>query len=43
MPCPTASEHQALLRTLKSQREHIFEALQGLKIDDLRRKVLPLR
>lgn len=39
----TSNEHQALLRALKDQREHIFEALQGLTIDDLRRQVLPSR
>jgi hypothetical protein len=43
MPCPTSNEHQTLLRALKSQREHIFGALEGLTIDDLRRQVLPSR
>ena len=43
MPSATSNERQALLRALKSQREHIFEALQGLNIDDLRRQVLPSR
>ena len=35
MPSATSNERQALLRASKSQREHIFEALQGLNVDDL--------
>jgi len=37
----TSHEHAALLRGLAIQREHIFEALDGLPVDDLRRPVLP--
>jgi uncharacterized damage-inducible protein DinB len=43
MPSATSDEHQVLLRYLKGQREHIFEALEGLDVDDLRRQVLPSR
>jgi uncharacterized damage-inducible protein DinB len=43
MPSATSSEHEALLGALKSQRDHIFAALQGLDVDDLRRPVLPSR
>lgn len=43
MPSATSNEQQALSRALKSQREHIFEALQGLDVDELRREVLPSR
>ena len=41
MPSATSNECQVLLRYLKGQREHIFEALEGLDVDDLRRQVLP--
>jgi uncharacterized damage-inducible protein DinB len=37
----TSGEHQVLMRCLKRQRERIFEALEGLEGDDLRRQVLP--
>jgi uncharacterized damage-inducible protein DinB len=43
MPPATSNERQVLSRYLKGQREHIFEALQGLPVDDLRRQVLPSR
>jgi uncharacterized damage-inducible protein DinB len=43
MPSATTDEHEALLRALTRQREHIFEALQGLDVGDLRRQVLPSR
>ncbi len=43
MPSPTSNEQRALLRALNDQREHIFEALDGLGVDDLRRQVLPSR
>jgi hypothetical protein len=43
MPSATSNERHALLRALKSQRDHIFEALHGLNVDDLRRQVLPSR
>jgi len=36
-----SNEYQVLLRYLKGQRERIFEALEGLDLDDLRRQVLP--
>ena len=36
-----SDEQQALIRTLNNQREHIFDALQGLDVGDLRRPVLP--
>jgi uncharacterized damage-inducible protein DinB len=32
-----------LVASLNSQRDHIFEALHGLGVDDLRREVLPSR
>jgi uncharacterized damage-inducible protein DinB len=41
MPPATSNERQVLLRYLKAQRERIFEALEGLDGDDLRRQVLP--
>jgi uncharacterized damage-inducible protein DinB len=41
MPSTTLNEQQVLLRYLKGQRERIFEALEGLDVDDLRRQVLP--
>ncbi len=43
MPSATSNEQQVLLRYLKGQRERIFEALEGLDGDDLRRQVLPSR
>jgi uncharacterized damage-inducible protein DinB len=43
MPPATSNEQQLLLRCLKGQRDHIFEALEGLDVDDLRRPVLPSR
>ncbi len=43
MPPATSNERQVLLRYLKGQRERIFEALEGLDVDDLRRQVLPSR
>jgi uncharacterized damage-inducible protein DinB len=43
VPSATSNEHQALLDALSTQREHIFEALEGLGVDDLRRPVLPSR
>ena len=43
MASATSNEIQALLRALKNQREHIFEAIQGLDVEDLRRQVLPSR
>ena len=41
MPSATSNEQQTLLRYLNGQRERIFEALEGLEVDDLRRPVLP--
>lgn len=41
MPSATSNECQVLLRYLKGQRERIFEALEGLDVDGLRRQVLP--
>lgn len=41
MPSVTPNEHQALFGALTDQREHIFEALDGLDVDDLRRQMLP--
>ncbi len=41
MPSATSNERQVLLRYLKGQRERIFEAMEGLDVDDLRRQVLP--
>jgi hypothetical protein len=41
MPSATSTERQVLLRYLKGQRERIFEALEGLDGNDLRRQVLP--
>ena len=43
MPSPPSNKQQVLLRYLKGQRERIFEALEGLDGDDLRRQVLPSR
>jgi uncharacterized damage-inducible protein DinB len=43
MASATSNEHDALLRALNGQREHVFEALEGLDVDDLRRQVLPSR
>jgi len=43
MQSATSNEYQALLRSLTSQRENIFEALQGLESDALRRQMLPSR
>jgi uncharacterized damage-inducible protein DinB len=43
MPQPTSSERQVLSRYLNGQREHIFDALEGLDVDELRRRVLPSR
>lgn len=37
----TSSERQALVGALSGQREHVFEALEGLSEDQLRRHVLP--
>ena len=41
MPPATSNERQVLLRYLTGQRERIFEALEGLDLDDLGRQVLP--
>lgn len=41
MPSVTPNEHRALFGALTDQREHIFEALDGLDVDDLRRQMLP--
>ena len=41
MPSASSNECQVLVRYLNGQREHIFEALDGLQVDDLRRQVLP--
>jgi hypothetical protein len=43
MPPATSNERQVLLRYLTGQREHVFEALEGLDVNDLRRQVLPSR
>jgi uncharacterized damage-inducible protein DinB len=37
----SSTERRALFDALNNQREHIFEALQGLDADELRRRVLP--
>jgi hypothetical protein len=39
----TSNECKVLLRYLTGQREHVFEALQGLDVNDLRRQALPSR
>jgi Protein of unknown function (DUF664) len=41
MPSATPDEQQVLLGALSAQREHIFEAIEGLGPHDLRRHVLP--
>jgi hypothetical protein len=41
MPEATSNEQQLLLQYLNRQREHIFEAVDGLAAADLRRPVLP--
>jgi len=41
MPSAPSNEEQVLIRYLEGEREHIFEALEGLDVGDLRRKVLP--
>jgi Protein of unknown function (DUF664) len=41
MTLAKSNEEAALQRALSGQREHIFEALQGLDEGDLRRPVLP--
>jgi uncharacterized damage-inducible protein DinB len=41
MPSATSNEQEVLLRYLNGQRMHIFEAVEGLDADDLRRPVLP--
>jgi Protein of unknown function (DUF664) len=43
MPSATSKEHEALLRALTGEREHILAALEGLGVEDLRRPVLPSR
>ena len=41
MPSATSNEGDVLFRYLRGQRERIFEALEGLDVDGLRRQVLP--
>lgn len=41
MTSATSSEQRALAHALKSQRDHILKALEGLDVHDLRRPVLP--
>jgi uncharacterized damage-inducible protein DinB len=41
VPSAPTREHQALLTALRVQREHIFDALDGLGPAELRRPVLP--
>lgn len=41
MPSAPSDEHQVLLGVLNRQREHVFEALQGLDAHNLERQVLP--
>jgi Protein of unknown function (DUF664) len=43
MPPAMSNEHQVLLRHLTGQRRHIFEALEGLDVNDLLSPVLPSR
>jgi uncharacterized damage-inducible protein DinB len=43
MPPATSDEHKALSNALTRQRQHIFDALQGLDVEDLHREVLPSR
>lgn len=42
MPSEPSAEEQVLAGALNRQREHILEAVQDLRADDLRRPVLPL-
>jgi uncharacterized damage-inducible protein DinB len=41
MPSEPSAERQALLGALNRQREHVLEAVDGLRASDLRRQVLP--
>lgn len=41
MSSASSDERRALLGVLNAQREHVFEALQGLDAHDLGRQVLP--
>lgn len=41
MSSADSNERGALLGALNGQREHVFEALQGLDLEDLQRPVLP--
>lgn len=41
MPSVPTDEQRVLLSALNRQREHLFEAIEGLDASDLRRQVLP--
>lgn len=41
MQSPTSDERQVLLGALSRQRQHVFEAIEGLDARDLRRQPLP--
>ncbi|MHB1989096.1 MAG: mycothiol transferase [Acidimicrobiales bacterium] len=41
MPSAGSDERQVLLRYLQGQRERIFEAVEGVAVNELRRPVLP--